>query len=97
MKTIVKLFENFIKRFNSPAVQNKMPILLYSVLKTQGDILVEIRQFDLAIKAYKTLKDYCDAWGNMTSLKMKIYEQISVCYQMCDKYSVSMTYMKKAL
>ena len=43
-----------------------MPILLYSVLKTQGDILVELCRFDLAIKAYKTLKDYCDSWGNMT-------------------------------
>jgi hypothetical protein len=57
-----------------------MQILLYGVLKTEGDILVELNQFDLAIKAYKTLKDYCENWGGMVSLKMKIYEQISVCF-----------------
>ena len=57
-----------------------MHLLLYGVLKTEGDIFVELNQFDLAIKAYKTLKDYCDNWGGMIPLKMKIYEQISVCF-----------------
>jgi len=38
-------------------------MIIYSVLKTQGDVLVEMGFFDRAIMAYKTIKDMCGVWG----------------------------------
>jgi hypothetical protein len=32
-------------------------MVFYGVLKTKADILVELQEFDLAIKAYKKLKE----------------------------------------
>ena len=51
-----------------------MKFLFYAVLKVEGDILIDLNLIDLAIKCFKTLKDYCDMWGNMEKLKMKTYE-----------------------
>ena len=45
-----------------------MKVIFYALLKAEGDILVEMNEWDLAIKCYKTLKDYCRAWGNMEFL-----------------------------
>ena len=49
-------------------------ILFYAVLKVEGDILIDLNKIDLAIKCFKTLKDYCHIWGGMDRLKMKTYE-----------------------
>jgi hypothetical protein len=51
-----------------------MRVMFYCVLKTEGDILVDLTQYDLAIKCYKTIKDYCDEWQGMDYIKMKTYE-----------------------
>jgi hypothetical protein len=51
-----------------------MKLIFYTVLKTEGDILFELAEYDLAIKCFKSLKDYCRIWGNMEYLKMKTYE-----------------------
>jgi tetratricopeptide (TPR) repeat protein len=60
---------------------------------------VELQEYDLAIKAYKRLKDECERYGGreFRALKMKTYEQIAVCYSNCQLYNVSITYYKKAL
>ena len=77
-----------------------MKMVFYCVLKTEGDIFVELSQFDFAIKCYKTLKDLCVAWGrngDMLPFKMKTYAQIGYCYAECGKPKVAMTYYKRAL
>jgi hypothetical protein len=51
-----------------------MKVIFYALLKAEGDILVEMHEYDLAIRCYKTLKDYCRKWGKMDFLKMKTYE-----------------------
>jgi hypothetical protein len=49
--------------------------MIYSVLKTEGDILVDMHYYDRAIAAYKTLKDFLTLWGpTFRRLKMAIYE-----------------------
>jgi tetratricopeptide (TPR) repeat protein len=76
----------------------ELNMLLYSILKTEADLLVDLQQYDLGIKAYKTLKDFCDddKWG-MLDLKMMAYESIAVCYRTCAKNKVAKCYFKKAL
>jgi hypothetical protein len=59
-------------------------MIIYIILKAQGDILVQFDEFDLAIKAYKRVKDVCERRiysPNMKRLKMRLYEQIAVCYK----------------
>jgi len=74
-----------------------MKCLFYAVLKVEGDILLDLNEHDLAIKCFKTLKDYCDVWGDMEKLKMKTYEQIAVCYRSKGKKYKAIEYFKKAL
>ena len=62
--------------------------MFYSILKTEGDLLFEMSEYDLAIRCYKTLKDYCRSWGSMEYLKMKTYEQIAIIYGTVKKYQV---------
>jgi hypothetical protein len=68
-ETVVSQFEQFEE--NSHA--KYFFVLFYAVLKTEGDIFVELNQYDIAIKCYKTLKDACENWGFL-KLKMKTYE-----------------------
>jgi hypothetical protein len=52
-------------------------MILYIVLKAEGDIFCEFEEYDMAIKAYKRLKDMCERRinsPNMMKLKMRTYE-----------------------
>ena len=70
-KEIIKNFQHFLKQFDGMQLPKELNMLLYSILKTEADLLVDLQQYDLGIKAYKTLKDFCDddKWG-MLDLKM---------------------------
>jgi hypothetical protein len=59
-----------------------MKVIFFAVLKVEGDILIDLNRIDEAIKCFKTIKNYCDVWGGMNKLKMKMYDQIAVCYRM---------------
>jgi len=32
------------------------------VIRTEGDVLLELKEYNLALKAYKSLKNYCRRW-----------------------------------
>jgi hypothetical protein len=57
---VVRLFEDFVEEWMKSKLADLIPNMLYSVLKTEGDILVELLEYDRAIKAYKVLKDLCE-------------------------------------
>jgi len=62
-ESIAKDFESFVFLWNqlgSPLHDFKM--IFFSLLKTEGDILIEVRDYDRAIKAYKALRNYCNNW-----------------------------------
>jgi hypothetical protein len=68
---LVNFVENcskFVEGFESTKFTQVIKLCLYAVLKTEGDILIELGQYDLAIKCFKTLKDQCDIWGGMREL-----------------------------
>ena len=50
--------------------------MFYGILKTKADIMFDLQEYDLAIKAYKKLKDECELWEDkrMRRLKMKAFE-----------------------
>ena len=51
-----------------------MKVTFFAVLKVEGDILIDLNRIDEAIKCFKTIKNYCDVWGGMNKLKMKMYD-----------------------
>ena len=73
-RRIVEVFQDFLLEFEIQNLAKPMKCLFYAMLKVEGDILLDLNEHDLAIKCFKTLKDYCDVWGDMEKLKMKTYE-----------------------
>lgn len=59
LQDFVRSFEQIVSNFEPKRVHK---LAFYLILKAQADILVEIESFDLAIRAYKTLKNWCRRW-----------------------------------
>ena len=57
LSEIIDSFDDAVRRFQKEEVASSCQIVFYGVLKTKADILVELQEFDLAIKAYRKLKD----------------------------------------
>ena len=51
--------------------QNIHKLILYILQKSEGDVLVELKEHDRAIKCYKSLKNYCKKW----QMHHKIYQK----------------------
>ena len=66
------------------------------MLKAQGDIFQELREYDKAIKAYKSLKNYCDIWL-LKYPAMMTCEQIAMCYRLMRMHSQAVDFFKKQL
>jgi hypothetical protein len=71
---LIDSFSSFVELYHDLFLPAGMNLVFYSVLKTEGDILMDLQEIDLAIKCYKTVKDQCSYWGNMDDLKLKCYE-----------------------
>ena len=71
---VVECFQSFLYEFEVSGFDKPMKHLFYALLKIEGDILIDLNKIDLAIKCFKTLKDYCDNWGGLERQKMKTYE-----------------------
>ena len=70
--------------------------MLFCVLKAQGDIFQELREYDKAIRAYKSLKNYCDIWL-LKYPAMMTCEQIGICYRLMRMHGVAVDFFKKQL
>ena len=62
---IIDCFQTFLYEFEFAGFDRPMKHLFYAVLKIEGDILIDLNKIDLAIKCFKTLKDYCDNWDGL--------------------------------
>ena len=81
-ETLVNLFQDFVLEYNRVSFTNgKRKLLLFTVLKAEGDIFQELREYDKAIRAYKSLKNYCDIW-TLKYPAMMTCEQIGLCYRL---------------
>jgi tetratricopeptide (TPR) repeat protein len=73
-------------------------MLIYALLKTEGDVLFELKYYDQAIKAYKTLRDFCLINGkSFDNMRMIVFEQLAICYRTEKMFSKAIMYEKKAL
>ena len=71
----MSIFQDFFYLIGRAEFPMNTNMIAYSVLKTEGDILVDMGFFDKAIKAYKTAKDFTEVWGpSFNRLKMRLYE-----------------------
>ena len=83
------MFQDFVLEFNKTKFTNgKRKLLLFIVLKTEGDIFQELREYDRAIRAYKSIKNFCDIWG-LKYPAMMMCEQIGFCYRLMRMHSVA--------
>lgn len=80
-ESLQQLFENFVRDHThdrNPLFENKL--IFFCLLKTEGDIMIELNDYDKAIKAYKALRNYCRVWG-MIEQEMWMAEQLGMCYR----------------
>ncbi len=73
MVKLVESFEEFIATFDQIRLPPGMNLIYYVVLKTEGDIFVELQEFDIAIKVFTTVKKYLKSWGHMEKYKLAMY------------------------
>ena len=94
---IVDMFQDFVLCFTTLAfTKGKRRMLLYLIIKTEGDIFQELRDYDRAIKAYKALLSYCELWKLATPI-IHTLEQIGLCYRLNRLHSAAVDYFKMAL
>ena len=58
------MFEGLFREYmhdRNPLFENKL--IFYCLLKTEGDIMIQLNDLDKAIKAYKAMRNYCRVWG----------------------------------
>jgi len=55
--------------------------------------MIELNDYDKAIKAYKALRNYCRVWGLMQQ-EMWMAEQIGMCYRMLRFHELASDYFK---
>ena len=63
-ETLQRMFQTFVTDFTNdknPLFENKL--IFYCMLKTEGDIMIELNDYNKAIQAYKALRNYCRLWG----------------------------------
>ena len=86
-----------METFEDMKLPKTLDMVFYAVLKTEGDLFVELQEYDYAIKVFKTLKDFINFWGHMDQLKIPVYEQIALCYCSVGMHHVEIYYLKKGL
>ena len=57
LQQCVTAFEQCVYHFGESRFAKQMKMSFYAMLKTEGDILFEMAEYDLAIKCFKVLKD----------------------------------------
>ena len=75
------MFEVFVREHThdqNPIFENKL--IFYCLLKTEGDIMIELGDYNKAIQAYKALRNYCRVWG-LLEQEMWMVEQIGITYR----------------
>jgi hypothetical protein len=94
---IAEVFQNFVLTFqNLKFTKGKRRLLLFLIVKAEGDIFQELRDYDRAIKAYKVLQSYCEIWQLSIPL-MQTIEQIGLCYRLMRIHRVASDCYKKEL
>ena len=53
-------------------------IIFYIVLKSEADVCMELENYDFAIKAHKSLKNYCKKWRQESLILRNYTKQESV-------------------
>lgn len=69
---------------------------MYIVMKSEGDILMDLRSVEAAILTYKEIKNFCEEKQLYTE-KMFAYAQLGFCYRLVRYHSVAVDYFKKQL
>ena len=97
IESIQLMFETFVKEHlcDDAAIVNKK-MIFYCILKTEGDIMIELRDYLRAIQAYKLLRHYCKKWELMQQ-EMWISEQIGMAYRIIRSHESAIDYFKVQL
>ena len=89
------MYQDFVLEFNrTEFTSGKKKLLLFTVLKVEADIFQELREYDRSIRAYKSLKNFCDLW-KLKYPAMMVCEQIGMCYRLMRMHAAAVDYFKK--
>lgn len=90
IKTFIDAVERFIFVYDQKKVHK---LVFYLLLRAEGDILLELKEYDFAIKAYKSLKNYCKRWQRQNEMyeayKKKKMPQMRGCHNF-DRLLISL-------
>lgn len=95
LQAIADKFQDFIhahKQFDN----HKTEVVVYAMLKTQGQLLCELLDFDRAIKCQKSLRNFCRTWHNL-QYEIWALESLALSYKLAQKHGDSAYYLHKAL
>jgi len=63
LESVQMMFEGLVREFTYSSEEIfKNKLIFYCLLKTEGDIMIELRDYHRAIQAYKALRNYCKNW-----------------------------------
>lgn len=72
------------------------PKALVTLMKCEGDILMDLRLVEAAIVSYKELKNFCEE-KRLFNEKMSTYNQLGYCHRLVRYHAVACDYFKKQL
>ena len=65
IKTFIDAVEHLVRAYANKKIHK---LVFYLLMRAEGDILLELKEYNLAIKAYKSLKNHCKRWQRQNEL-----------------------------
>ena len=94
LESVQLMFEGIVREFSySQEEIFKNKLIFYCLLKTEGDIMIELRDYHRAIQAYKALRNYCKNW-KLVEQEMWVSEQIGIAYRTMRSHEIAIDYFK---
>ena len=89
-------FSLFFQAWKGNQLIPNVNLVMYSLIKTQGYIFIEFRDFIRAVQCFKSLKNYCKYWKDI-QLEIWSLEALAQTYKLSGFYDQSIYYLHKAL
>ena len=71
-------------------------MVIYALLKVQGEIFCELRDFHKALQCYQTLRNFCRNWEAI-QLEMWTLEAMAAAFKLSQSYEQSIYYLHEAV
>lgn len=96
IQKICNLFDAYIEKNSKNRDIENCSVVIYAIMKTQGEIMNELRDFPRAITVWKALQSCCQYWN---SKPLEIWSLISLAtsYKVFQDYDQAISALEQAL